>query len=35
MWDQRGMTVAWLDEQGRADLRADLARVSVIRYALK
>jgi mannosyltransferase len=34
MWDQRGMTVAWLDEHGQATARADFARVSVIRYRL-
>jgi hypothetical protein len=34
MWDPRGMTVAWLDEQGRATARADFARVSVTRYEL-
>jgi hypothetical protein len=32
MWDARGMTVAWLDAHARADLRADFARVSVVRY---
>jgi mannosyltransferase len=34
MWDQRGMTVAWLEEHGQATARADLARVSVIRYQM-
>jgi mannosyltransferase len=34
MWDQRGMTVAWLDAHGRATMRADFARVSVIRYEM-
>jgi 4-amino-4-deoxy-L-arabinose transferase-like glycosyltransferase len=34
MWDPRGMTVAWLNEQGQATARADFARVSVVRYAL-
>jgi hypothetical protein len=32
MWDQRGMTVAWLDAQARPDLRVEFARVSVVRY---
>jgi hypothetical protein len=32
MWDERGMTVAWLDEHARPDLRAQFARVSVVRY---
>jgi hypothetical protein len=34
MWDARGMTVAWLDEHGVPDMRADFARVSVIRYRM-
>ena len=34
MWDQRGMTVAWLDAYAQADVRADFARVSVIRYRI-
>jgi mannosyltransferase len=34
MWDQRGMTVAWLDEHAEADLRANFARVSVVRYRM-
>ena len=29
-----GMTVAWLEEHGVPDMRADFARVSVIRYRL-
>ena len=29
--DARGMTVAWLDAHGHPDLRADFARVSVVR----
>jgi mannosyltransferase len=32
MWDLRGMTLAWLESHAQADLRADLERVSVIRY---
>ena len=32
MWDPRGMTVAWLQEHARPDLRAEFARVSVVRY---
>jgi uncharacterized membrane protein len=32
MWDARGMTVAWLDAHARADLRANFARVTVVRY---
>jgi uncharacterized membrane protein len=32
MWDQRGMTVAWLEEHAHPDLRAEFARVSVVRY---
>ena len=32
MWDARGMTVAWLEAHARPDLRADFARVSVVRY---
>jgi hypothetical protein len=32
MWDERGMTVAWLEANARADLRAEFARVSVTRY---
>jgi hypothetical protein len=34
MWDQRGMTVAWLEEHAQASERADFARVSVIRYQM-
>ena len=34
MWDVRGMTVAWLDEHGVPDMRADFSRVSVIRYRM-
>jgi mannosyltransferase len=32
MWDQRGMTVAWLEAHATPDMRADFARVSVVRY---
>jgi hypothetical protein len=32
MWDQRGMTVAWLEANARADLRIQFERVSVARY---
>ena len=32
MWDARGMTVAWLEANARPDLRAEFARVSVVRY---
>jgi hypothetical protein len=32
MWDVRGMTVAWLEANARPDLRAEFARVSVVRY---
>jgi hypothetical protein len=34
MWDRRGMTAAWLEERGQVTARADLTRVSVIRYRL-
>jgi hypothetical protein len=34
MWDQRGMTVSWLDAHGTVDMQADFARVSVIKYHL-
>jgi hypothetical protein len=34
MWDARGMTVGWLDDHGVPDIRADFARVSVIRYRM-
>jgi hypothetical protein len=34
MWDQRGMTVAWLDAHGTLLMRADLARVSVVQYRI-
>jgi hypothetical protein len=34
MWDQRGMTVAWLDAHGTIEMQADFARVSVIKYHL-
>jgi mannosyltransferase len=34
MWDQRGMTAAWLDAHGSAESRADLTRVSVVKYRL-
>jgi hypothetical protein len=34
MWDQRGMTVAWLDEHAKAEERSDFARVSVIKYRI-
>lgn len=32
MWDRRGMTVDWLEKHARAGMRADLTRVSVVRY---
>jgi len=32
MWDARGMTVAWLNAHAHPDLRAEFARVSVVRY---
>ena len=32
MWDRRGMTVAWLEANARPELRAQFARVSVVRY---
>jgi uncharacterized membrane protein len=34
MWDQRGMTRAWLEEHAEPDMQADFARVSVIRYRM-
>jgi uncharacterized membrane protein len=34
MWDQRGLTVAWLEEHGRPEASADFARVSVTKYRL-
>jgi mannosyltransferase len=34
MWDRRGMTVAWLETHAIADMRTDLARVSIIRYRM-
>jgi hypothetical protein len=35
MWDQRGMTVDWLDRHAKEKRRADLSRVSVIEYQLE
>ena len=35
MWDPRGMTVAWLEANASPDLRAEFARVSVVRYRFK
>jgi len=32
MWDERGMTVNWLETNARADLRVDFERVSIARY---
>jgi len=32
MWDRRGLTVAWLDAHAQVEMRADFARVSVIKY---
>jgi 4-amino-4-deoxy-L-arabinose transferase-like glycosyltransferase len=34
MWDQRGMTVAWLDSHATAELRVDFERVSVVKYRI-
>jgi hypothetical protein len=34
MWDQRGLTVNWLERHGTVVERADLTRVSVIKYRL-
>ena len=34
MWDQRGMTVAWLDAYANPEMRGDFERVSVIRYRI-
>lgn len=34
MWDQRGMTVAWLDAHAIPQMRADFARVSVVKYQI-
>ena len=34
LWDQRGLTRAWLDAHGRATDHADFTRISVTRYNL-
>jgi hypothetical protein len=34
MWDQRGMTVAWLDAYANPEMRGDFERVSVIKYRI-
>jgi len=35
MWDQRGLTVAWLESHARQEMREDFARVAVIKYRLE
>jgi hypothetical protein len=35
MWDQRGLTRAWLSNNGKATDQADFERVSVTRYELR
>ena len=34
MWDRRGMTEAWLEKHAAAEMRADLTRVSVVKYRI-
>ena len=35
MWDQRGLTAAWLESHARQELRVDFTRVTVIKYRLE